>query len=581
MERRSAQGEYDPLVGIDHAAICSDFYVETKGEVRQFVQHEYDRQEKLARPVYNTFRSIVKYVHEFDADGEPVADSIRKPAVNSGIVFGLSLLEHTAEALDIPIDDFYEHWEGTSVAVLIDIYGEKYADASGQQKLEALYEGVKTLGLRHLDELPDAYAELSKRAQDGYGELGEYGEPFRAGFGYVIGSGYVAMQYAYERAGMGELDFESFLEQAEQSSGVVPTHQSQADKFVRLIKPNDEDNNAESVIGRVLQDNVDSDEQVYEALQALTLALYREEGDFGMDDTAEAFFMGANLGMHVATDIGVGQLRSSSFAKRWMQTRLHRELSIHGPDYYEHTRINARKAMLKVSKNTSVPSEYDELLEIIKDQQEYDDTESSAFQDGFRYTLMTLLKEVDAQKKGDASRTARHEMTQFDDEFETFMRENDITGSLQEVFNAFIGHCKVFDIDPNNLTEAEAETVLELTLEDYDRLMPEISEIEIHAPCFVQFLNDGDDDSIEAAHLEDGGKIKAEIAGFRLAVAPADDSYIDPSSNEIGQFPLRYVPSYVLKNVRVTLPDGSEAEEESRVMVGFVVPGTKFNRIDF
>lgn len=580
MERPNAQGDYDPLVGIDHSGICEDFFLSTKGQIRQVIREEYDRQVELGRPVFNSFQAAVNLIRDAGVEGNHFNDEMSQATLESGILLGLRLLEHTADSLGVNSEDYFKQWaESGLTAIVIDTEHEKYKDQTSTQKAYLVSNGVKLLGLRHLDLLPDAYMEFIKKAEACFPDIEAYSEAFRVGFGYVMGSGYIAMQYSFEREGIGEVDFDLAL--SADSEIVTPTHQSMANKFVRLIESDSEGSDLESIFGNVMQDNTDSHGQLFEVLHSLSLALYRNEGELGLNDTAEAFFIGANLGAHIATDIGESQLGEPAFIKRWLQTRLNRELSKYGPDYYEHTRVDAKKAFEKLRSASRIPQEYTNLLKLIDEEQEYDEAEGTAFREGFHYALISLLDQVESQRKGDARKTARDEIKSFDEEFDLLMHEYDLTGNLEMVFSAYLEHCKAFDLNPNDLTEDEADTILELTLTDYDKLMPEISEVEIHGPCFLQFLDDETDNDSTPALLEKGGKIKAEIAGFRLSVAPTDQTYSSSGATEIGQFAFRYMPSYVFKNACFTLSDGSEHTEESRIMIGFVVPGTTFRRIDF
>lgn len=575
MERPSNHGNYDPLVAIDHSAVCEDFFLSMKGNASAFVHADYERQIQLQRPVFQSFEYVARLMHEVNVDDTLSSDTTQVAVFKSGVTFALGVLEQMAASIGVEVDDFYKHWETTSVVML----PPEAPDQSRVDKIKAATSLIKEAAEIHLNNLPDEYTRLIKKAQVNYAQIEDRTEIFQTGYGYVLGSGYTALQYLYERQSMGEIDFESIFDEDWAAGKEAPTHQSLANKFVRLIESDDEETDIETIFGLVMRDNADKNEDLFEVFHSLAIAIYRDVGERGMDDVTEAFFTGANLGAHIATDLGETQLGDAAFIQRWLKTKLHSELSKFGPDEYDHTRIDAKKAFEKL-RNTAIPGEYTQLLGLINEEYEYDDEDSEAFREGFRYALVTLLNQIESQKKGVATRTARAEMENFQEEFDTFMQEYDLTGNLQNVYVAYLEHCKAFDLDSDNLTHDEAETILELTLEDYDRLMPEMTEVEVRGPSFLQVL-DGEDDDISATLLQKGDTLKGEIVGFRLSVAPADDSYSNPETISIEQFPLRYVPSYVLRDAELILSDGSRSAEGKRIVVGFAVPGTQFRRTDF
>jgi hypothetical protein len=210
----------------------------------------------------------------------------------------------------------------------------------------------------------------------------------------------------------------------------------------------------------------------------------------------------------------------------------------------------------------------------------FDEDEGVAFRNGFQYALQTLERQVLGQRKAEASLEVADVMSRYEVSEYEFMRDYDITGSLQEVYTAYLSHCKVLGLDPDAMTEVEAETVLELTICDYERLMPELTEIAINGPCFMQ-IHDGHTDERDAVLLETGGFVRGEICGFRIISSPSDLSYAAIDMLEIGQFPLRYMPGFVMKNVSMTLNTGEtgKREEHETIMVGFAVPGARYRRV--
>ncbi len=579
MEPLEPTSNYDPLAFIDHASVCEDLYLSIKGDTSSYIHTNYELHDQMQRPVFRAFEYVARRMRELDEDDVVIDDTTQIGVFKSGVTLALGTLEHMAIMLGIDVDDFYQGWEKSSVLVLPPEFSDD--EKTEVQKIKATTEVVEKLSSIYLESLPQDFAQFVQKAEKNYMQIQGRTDMFRTAFGYVLGSGYRNLQYMYERRKFGDFDLEALV--AQSTEEVVPTHQFLADKFVRLIKSGNgsEETSLESIFGNVMQDNVDSHEAVLEVLHTLTIALHGKEGEMVMDDTAAAFFTGANLGAHIAIDIGEAQLGKSAFIERWTKARLHRELSKYGPDYYEHTRTNAKKAFERLRERSQVPDEYVQLISLIQEEMDYDDEDGLAFRDGFQYALVSLLNHVESQKKGDARRASNQEIKKFDEEFASFIHENDLTGGLQEVFQAYLDNCRSFDLDPNDLTEDEASTILELTLDNYDKLMPELSHIEVHGPCFLQVINaQGDDPTLVL--LKPGEKLTSEISGFRIALGPADESYayVDPGTTEIGEFPLRYMPSYVLKNCYLTLEGGTVSDEEMRIIVGFAVPGTKFRRTD-
>ena len=106
-----------------------------------------------------------------------------------------------------------------------------------------------------------------------------------------------------------------------------------------------------------------------------------------------------------------------------------------------------------------------------------------------------------------------------------------------------------------------------------------MTRIKVDGPCFLQLDAGGDGDEKDALLLEKGSSLLGEIHGFTIAVAPSDRTYADDSAQSIGDFPLRYIPNFVLSNCVILRADQVIEEGVVRALVGLSVPGATFQAV--
>lgn len=575
MEQSDGYGNYHPLASFDHIAFCETLLDEIVPQAQEFINREYDRHASEARPVFAALEELLLLLRDFDEDNRVVSSStVNQMTTRIGATLGLYLLEGLADQLGIDKDELYEHWTNVTDLSLTIKDRDRFNSMEYDEQAGIILREFMNRGHDRMRGLPVVYYGAATKIATAL-ELGE-GErasSMRNGFGFVFGVGYEVLGYLYERKQMGEINFDDFARMIDADR--VTTHQEYADRMLHILDEAMED--SEELLQSIAQENSQIDSRIIDTAQALSFALHTEEDQPYMDDVAEAFFMGMNLGINAGIALGTDGSSKPLHVHRWLSSRLHKELASYGPDSHKATRSQAIGAFMAVAGSSAIPDEYSGLLERIKNEQQYSEEEGCAFENGLHYALVTMVREAEAQRMNEIGNTVRDESERLDDELEVFAFSDDLTGGLQEVYQAFLDHCNALHLNPEALAEAEADTILELTLEDYGRLMPELSSIKVNGPCFVVFQ----DDEGRAALIEEGGSIQGEIDSFVIASAPADDSYIDVSSQAIGQFPLRYTPSFILKNVHIVYSGGESKENEtSHVIVGFVAPQTTFQRVD-
>ncbi len=581
MERVSGGGEYDPLVEIDHDAMCESFYQLSGDRMHEYIQQERSRQQELQRPIFGAFQIVLQKLIPASVDHQTYGGARFQSSAESGILLGLSMLEHISQSLGIDVDYFYDQWESGGVMTMPAINHDSFRYAMKGDVQGAIAQGFVIAGGRHIEQLPDAYGQFVQDAEDDCRDVDMSSEVFQAGFGNVMGSGYSTLRYLYERAGMGEVDFDKLLDTLTDED---PSHRYTAHRLLAMLDGNIEDDRvpAEEILGCIVQENSQYGTEIYETLHALSLAAYGTSGDYEMNERSEAFFMGANLGVYAAVDASGGFSRRPVYLSRWSALQLHAELANEGPDFQESTRPRVLEALRSAALPSDSLNEYDELLARITTQQSYDSDEWGAFQDGFRYAMATVVAQVELQRKAEIRQLVRREAMQLSDELESFLEAEDLTGSLQELDRAYQDHCAALSItDPRAMTDEQAQIVLGLLLTDHDRLVPGISCIALDGPSVFFGLPDSEGVT-DRFSLSTDQVLQGSISGEpTLALMPTvinrdsrDGMYDSRLSDH------RLMPSYILQGAELIDPDGSRKRLGDFVMVGLSVPGTRYRRID-
>lgn len=171
------------------------------------------------------------------------------------------------------------------------------------------------------------------------------------------------------------------------------------------------------------------------------------------------------------------------------------------------------------------------------------------------------------------------------DDIEIFLKTHDLTGSLQEVYQAYLEHSRVFGFDVLSMGGAEASKLLEHTISDYERLVPVMSKVEIEGPSLFTLLQNEElrdpEEDIEPYLLEEGCRIVGTVESFTLSAAPVNMDYTH--TDQFGDFATTFMPAFVFRDAVITMPDGEIADMtsgEQSLHVGIAVPGTKYRALN-
>lgn len=209
-----------------------------------------------------------------------------------------------------------------------------------------------------------------------------------------------------------------------------------------------------------------------------------------------------------------------------------------------------------------------------------DEENNELFQAGFVHSLVNAqacIAEVVIES------AIKEAVIEYED-IDTFLIENDLTGSLQEVHRAYLDHADALGLDLMRMSEAEAAKLLEYALSDYERFVPSMSTIEIEGPSFMTLIqqaqiNDPEVD-VEAYRLDEGCRLVGTVGSFTITVAPTDMSYCRVDESE--DCATTYMLSYVFNDAVLTKSNGDVVDMtsgEQRVHVGIAVPGTKYRAL--
>ena len=224
---------------------------------------------------------------------------------------------------------------------------------------------------------------------------------------------------------------------------------------------------------------------------------------------------------------------------------------------------------------------YDDAIEIIAPFLVESEEASELLYAGFAHALVSA-KSCIAEL---VQQTIDSESEDAEWDFDQFLKENDLTGSLQDVQRSYFEHCVELGItDPYHIgaSEEQIRQLLAMTMNDYEHTVAEMRRIEIEGPLFItvtdstEFDNGGEEDVIV---LEAGTKIVGTPGLMSLSLVPVDELYIG-CDNHMG-LNLNYAPSFVFTDATLNHSNG-EIESfapEQYVYVGFSVPLAKYRSI--
>lgn len=193
---------------------------------------------------------------------------------------------------------------------------------------------------------------------------------------------------------------------------------------------------------------------------------------------------------------------------------------------------------------------------------------------GFAYALMAAkasITELVLERIAEQSNISDYDIAEF-------LKDIDLTGSLQEVYSAYIDHLVALGIDPADISDNDAERLLNLTLIDYVRLVPDIQEVEIQGPSYITLI-EPDGSLPMPIMLHENSKLVGDVGAFAMTIAPADPSYIQ--KDDVNQFVTTFMPSFAIKTGSFTNPLGETTAIEAgqTVYVGIAVPLTKYRSV--
>ncbi len=170
-------------------------------------------------------------------------------------------------------------------------------------------------------------------------------------------------------------------------------------------------------------------------------------------------------------------------------------------------------------------------------------------------------------------------------DFEAFFEKYDLTGSLQEVYHAYLDHLIRTNIDPITISDDQGRIVMDLTHKDYERLVPKMEKVEIKGPSFFALLqnahlNDPEID-VSIGILNEDCRLVGTVEALSLTIAPTDRSYIYKTVEE--GCALTHMPAFVLRDAMLTTATGEQvsiASGEQILHVGIAVPGSKYRAVD-
>lgn len=334
-----------------------------------------------------------------DSDEKLTSDDTRHQAYSTAVTMAMATLDALCERLDVDIAMFRRVWRINGLVTMLDMnHDEKTRSLTLAEKNEAVARGILASGHRMLDRLGDVYGPIID-------SLGVFNEATainpnvaRGSFGYVLEGGLNALNKLLLELEMkrstDELDYEQMLDEwasqplpeVEDTSATYDTidHAVIADAIDTAAFYSREGSRAESYIGRLIVEHMDTDDEVSDTIAALAVARYPNELN-ALDFEGEAFFHGGVIGLEVVhKHAAASSMSKVELNEAWRSTRLHQQAEDFGGLSDEEV-MSLNGSIDRVIAAVDVPFPYLKVLDKLSHDLGLDGEDAKAFLDGFRY----------------------------------------------------------------------------------------------------------------------------------------------------------------------------------------------------
>ncbi len=222
----------------------------------------------------------------------------------------------------------------------------------------------------------------------------------------------------------------------------------------------------------------------------------------------------------------------------------------------------------------NVEHEYEEAIDGIGKILVQDQAENELLYGGFAQTL-TAGKICIAEKVLEA---IDQEACVSDEMITEFLDEYDLTGTLQEIDRAFLGHCEVVGADPYDLSDADARRILGFVAKDFEKSSVALNRLEAVGPVPIVEIDTSTFNTGELYLVSQGQKFVGSIKSVTLGVAPIDPIYLkkyEPNSKA-----WRFMPSFILQDIQLIDASGSYTSYEGEYLLGAAVPLAQYRTIE-
>lgn len=333
-----------------------------------------------------------------DSEENLTNDDTLHQAYSTGVTMAMATLDALCERLEIDIDMFRRAWRVNGLVTMLDKNHESTRGMTVAETNEAVARGVLASGHRMLDRLGEVYDPVI----DSLGTLNQATainpNVARGSFGYVLQGGLNALNKVLleleARRLTDNLDYEQatdeWANQPLQGSEDTPAtydaidHAAIADAIDTAAFYTGEKSRAESYIGRLILEHVDSDDEVCDTIAALAVARYPNEMN-ALDFVGEAFYHGGVIGLKVVQEHATASsLPKVELNEAWRSIPLHEQAENFGVLSAEEETALC-ESIERVITGEGVPAPYQRVLDKLAHDLGLDEEEASAFLDGFRY----------------------------------------------------------------------------------------------------------------------------------------------------------------------------------------------------
>lgn len=333
-----------------------------------------------------------------DSEENLTNDDTRHQAYSTGLTMAMATLDALCERLEIDIEMFRRAWRINGLVTMLDKNHESTRGMTVAETNEAVARGVLASGHRMLDRLGDVYDPVID-------SLGTFNQATainpnvaRGSFGYVLQGGLNALNKVLleleARRLTDDLDYEQTTDEwsnqplpgEKDTSATYDTidHTAIADAIDTAAFYDGEESRAESYIGRLILEHVDSDDEVCDTIAALAVARYPNEMN-ALDFVGEAFYHGGVIGLKVVQEhAAASSLSKVGLNEAWRSTRLHEKAEDFG-GLSDEEEAALGESISQVIEAANIPVPYQRVLDKLAHDLGLDEEEASAFLDGFRY----------------------------------------------------------------------------------------------------------------------------------------------------------------------------------------------------